>query len=335
MFTPIRLLLRVIVPYVILGQPAPSLYSLTKQPQTGVTAMRSLFHQLIYAVALTLLFLVSQTAAQQPATGRQRPPRLTTDDVRPATEQPVTDSKDSGKPETPEKADESAKVDGSNPKVDQTKPSNPKGSPEEVAWRESVARARDKAKRLQKATEEAELRITSLRNDLGVSGQSARERNDTAAEIGQAGHRLTELQSEARTAADDAEQLIEYGKKKGFNEAEEQKATSEDGRPNEEYYRNQFAKLNEDLEGAQRRVQLFDNRVRDLNQQISLNSGGTDKRGRGTGGDSFYAMQLQKDRDAAQKQLEEARTAQVKAQADLDALRDAARRAGVPPGILR
>lgn len=297
--------------------------------------MKSLFHQLIYAVALTLLLSVAQTAAQQPAAGRQRPPRLTTDDVRPPAEQPVTDSKDSGKPEGKEKADESTKVDGSNPKVDENKPSNPKASSEETAWRERVARARDKAKRLEKASEEAELRITSLRNDLGVSGQSARERNDTAAEIGQAGHRLTELQSEARAAAEDADQLTEYGKNKGFNEAEEQKAASEDGKPNEEYYRSQFTKLNEGLESAQRRVQLFDNRVKDLNQQISTNSGGTDKRGRATGGDSFYAMQLQKDRDVAQKQLEEARSAQVKAQADLDSLREAARRAGVPPGLLR
>jgi hypothetical protein len=296
--------------------------------------MRSLLHQLIYAIALTLLLLVFETAAQQPAVGRQKPPRLTTDDLRPVGEQPVTDSKDTAKPEGTEKA-ESAKVDAGDPKVDQPKPANPKVSAEEAAWRERVAKARDKAKRLEKATEEAELRITSLRNDLGANGQSARERNDTAAEIGQAGHRLTELQSESRAAAEDADQLTEYGKKKGFNEAEEQKATSEDGKTNEEYYRTKFAKLNEDLESAQRRVQLFDNRVRDLNQQISLNSGGTDRRGRGTGGDAFYAMQLQKDRDAAQQQLEEARSAQTKAHADLDALREDARRAGVPPGVLR
>ncbi len=297
--------------------------------------MRSLLHQLIYAFALTLLLLFTETAAQQPAPARQKPPRLTTDDVRPPAEQPVTDSKDAAKPEGTEKGDEPAKAEGTDPKTDQAKQANPKASAEEAAWRERVAKAREKSKRLEKATEEAELRITSLRNDLGVSGQSARERNDTAAEIGQAGHRLTELQSEARTAAEDADQLTEYGKKKGFNEAEEQKATSEDGKPNDEYYRTKFAKLNEDLESAQRRVQLFDNRVRDLNQQISLNSGGTDRRGRGTGGDSFYAMQLQKDRDAAQKQLEEARSSQIKAQADLDALREDARRAGVPPGLLR
>jgi hypothetical protein len=297
--------------------------------------MRSLLHQLIYAFALTLLLLFSQSAAQQPAPARQKPPRLTTDDVRPTAEQPVTDSKEAAKPEGTEKGEESTKAEGGEPKNDQAKPSNPKVSTEEAAWRERVAKAREKAKRLEKASEEAELRITSLRNDLGVSGQSARERNDTAAAIGQAGHRLTELQSEARAAVDDADQLSEYGKKKGFNESEEQKVASEDGKPNEEYYRTKSAKLNEDLESAQRRVQLYDNRVRDLNQQISLNSGGTDKRGRGTGGDSFYAMQLQKDRDTAQKQLEEARSAQIKAQSDLDALREEARRAGVPPGVLR
>jgi hypothetical protein len=293
--------------------------------------MRSLLHQLTFAFALTLLLLVSETAAQQTAAGRQKAPRLTTDDLRPAAEQPAVESKDSVKSDGTAKTEESAKAEG----TDQTKSSNTKMSPEEAAWRERVAKAREKAKRLEKATEEAELRMTALRNDLGVSGQSARQRNETAAEIGQSGQRLSELRSESRAAAEDADQLAEYGKEKGFNEAEEPKGATEDGKPNEEYYRNQFAKLTEGLETAQRRIQLYENRVRDLNQQISINSGGRDKSGRGTGGDTFFALQLQKDRDAAQQQLDEARAALTKAQTDLDALREGARRAGVPAGVLR
>ena len=57
--------------------------------------------------------------------------------------------------------------------------------------------------------------------------------------------------------------------------------------------------------------------------------------GRGTGGDSFYGVQLQKDREEAQQKLEEARAAQTQAQTDLDALREEARRAGVPAGSFR
>jgi hypothetical protein len=153
--------------------------------------------------------------------------------------------------------------------------------------------------------------------------------------LGQAGQRLSELRSEASAAADDADKLTEYGKQKGFNEAAEKSATTEDGKANEDFYRTQFVKLSEALETAQRRFQLYENRVRDLNQQISSNSGGKDKNGRGTGGDSFYALQLQKDRDAAQQQLEDARLSQTKTQNDLDTLREAARRAGVPAGVLR
>jgi len=292
--------------------------------------MRSVLHQLSYALMLTMLLWLTAAAAQQPATGRQRAPRLTTDDVRPPAAQQSAESKEvAAKPEA------AGKADPAEPKAGQPKATEVKVSVEESSWRESVGKARTRAKELERAADEAELRITALRNDLGTSGQSTRFRNDTAAELGQAGQRLTELRAQARIAADDAAQLIEYGKTKGFTESEGPKPTAEEGKPNEEYYRTQFTKLTEALENAQRRVQLYDNRVRDLNQQISANSGGKDKNGRGTGGDSFYGVQLQKDREEAQQKLEEARAAQTQAQTALDALMEEARRAGVPAGLFR
>ena len=293
--------------------------------------MRSVLHQLTNALVLIMLLWLTAAAVQQPATGRQKAPRLTTDDlVRPPAEQPTGESKDAAA-----KPEDLAKTDPAEPKAGQPKATEVKVSVEESSWRESVGKARTRAKELERAADEAELRITALRNDLGTSGQSARFRNDTAAELGQAGQRLTELRSQARIAADDAAQLIEYGKTKGFTESEGPKPTAEEGKPNEEYYRTQFTKLNEALENAQRRVQLYDNRVRDLNQQISTNSGGKDKNGRNTGGDSFYGVQLQKDREEAQQKLEEARAAQTQAQTALDALMEEARRAGVPAGLFR
>ena len=75
--------------------------------------------------------------------------------------------------------------------------------------------------------------------------------------------------------------------------------------------------------------------MRDLNQQLMSNSSGRDSNGRGTGGDSFFAAQLIKDRDEAQQKLNETRTAETKAQNDLYALQEEARRAGVPPGLFR
>ena len=293
--------------------------------------MRSLLHQLTYALALALLLCLTAAAAQQPAHARQKAPRLTTDDVvRPPAEQPSAESKDAAA-----KPEDAPKAGAAEPKTGQLKATEVKVSNEESSWRERVVKARNRAKEMERAAEEAELRITALRNELGTSGQSARYRNDTAAELGQAGQRLSELRAQARTAADDAAQLVEYGKQKGFTESEGPKPTAEEGKPNEEYYRAQFAKLTEALESAQRRIQLYDNRVRDLNQQISTNSGGKDKNGRSTGGDSFFALQLQKDRDEAQQKLDEARAAQTQAQNDLYALREEARRAGVPPGLFR
>lgn len=288
--------------------------------------MKPLLCKLAFGLVITCLSWQA-SLAQQPANNR-RPPRLTTDDVRPPAEQPAVETKEAdGKPEDGAKAADAADAKTGQPKA--------KASEEELAWRERMSKARDKAKQLEKASEEAELRITSLRNELGASGQSARQRNDTAAEMDQAGQRLVQLKTQARTAADDASQLADYGKQKGFSEAEELKATSEEGKPNEEYYRAEYLKLKEALETAQRRVSLYDNRVRDLNQQLATNSGGRDKSGHATGGDSFYAMQVQKDRDEALQQLSDAKAAQSKAQSDLDALWENARRAGVPPGLFR
>jgi hypothetical protein len=293
--------------------------------------MRSLLPKLTFALALALVVWISSAEAQQPTPVKPKAPRLTTDDVNPT---PAPQASSESK-ETTAKGDETAKADEAEVKPGQPKTTEVKLSAEEASWRESIAKARDKAKQTERAAEEAELRITRLRNDLGISGQSPRYRNDTMAELGQAGQRLAERRAEARAAADDAAQLAEYGKQKGFSEGEGPKATSSEGKPNEEYYRSQFAKLTEALESAQRRVQLYDNRVRDLNQQLTSNSSGRDSSGRGTGGDTFFALQLRKDLDEAQQKLNESRNAETKAQNDLYALQEEARRAGVPPGLFR
>lgn len=267
--------------------------------------------------ALVLTVLVAMTAvAQQPAVGRKRIPSLTTDDVaKPTTEQPTESKPTAAKPE---------EIAGASP----VKPGETKTSAEEAAWRDHVNKARDRAKALERATEQTELRITALRNDLGVSGQSARYRNDVAAEIQQTGQRLTELREQSRGAAEDLTQLLDYGKEKGFKEAEGPKATSEEGKPNEDFYRAQVAKLNEAIDNAQRRTQLYQNRLNDVSQRILMNGGKK-------GGDNFYMMQLQKDREEAQSKLDESQAALTKAHSDLDALKEEARRAGITPDLFR
>ncbi len=283
----------------------------------------------IFMLAIALQLFICAANAQQPAVGRKKAPRLTTEDViQPVTTQPAAESpkaEDANKSDTVKT--DTVKTDGAKAE-DAKQPGEVKASAEESAWRERASKARERAKALERAAEEAELRITELKNGLGVSGQSARYRNETAAELESAGQKLSELRNQARAAKDDLNQLLEYGKENRFGESEGPKATSNDGKPNEDYYRARFAALNEEAQSADRRIQLYENRVRDLQQHILLNGGKK-------GGDNFYTAQLQQDKEEAQQSLDEARAARSQALSKLEQLIEEARRAGVPPGVFR
>jgi chromosome segregation ATPase len=264
----------------------------------------------LIAILLTCAVAAAIASAQQPSPAKKRTPRLSTDDVvRAAPEQPDEESKPA----------EAAKADPLKAQAGDV-------SPEESAWRERVKGARDRAKALEQQSEETELRVTAIRNQMSVSGQTPRDRNQAAAELEETGKRLNDLRAQARAAAADLNKIVEYGREKGFKEAGEPKATSDDGKPNEQYYRAQYAKLTEARQAAERRAQLYENRLRDLNQRITNNS---------VTGDNFYLSQLQQERDEVQAKLEEARAARSKAQGDIEALMDEARRASVPPGVFR
>jgi chromosome segregation ATPase len=283
-----------------------------------VSAKKSFRQRLTFALSLALLLPIA-AAAQQPAVGRQKSPRLTTDDLaRPPAERPLADSK-----EAAASSGRAADGDAAQPKAGEAQV-----SAEESSWRDQVNKARDRAKETQRTAEEAELRITTLRNDLGKSGQSTQYRNEVVAEMDRVGKQLPELRAQAHAAAEDLASLVEYGRQKGFTESAEPKAAPEGGKPNEEFFRGRLSKLTEEMETARRQIELYENRVRDASQRILMNGGKK-------GGDNFYVFQLQKDRDDAQQKLEEARTALTKAQTDLDALKEEARRAGVSPDLFR
>jgi hypothetical protein len=281
---------------------------------------RCFYHAMACAFALTLLFAVC-AAAQQPAQ-RKRAPRMTSDDVS----QPVAS--------TPDDAGDTKPVDG---KAEAGKPEAAKGdrkevSVEEAAWRERVSQAREKAKAAERAAEEGELRITSLRNELGVSGRSPQARNQTAADLETAGQKLKDLRTQSSEASADLKALLEYGKDKGYSEAEGPKATNAEGKANEEYYRGRFAELNEEVQTAERRMQLYTDRISDLQQRILNNgSAGAGKKG----GDNFTLAQLQQDKEEAQRSFNEAQAAKNRALEKRDALIEEARRAGLPPGLFR
>lgn len=287
-------------------------------PPVDVSARKYFRQRLAFALGLALL-VPTAAAAQQPAVGRQKSPRLTTDDLaRPPAERPLADPK--------EAAASSGRAADAN--ATQPRAGDVKVSAEESSWRDRVNQARNLAKKTQRTAEEAELRLTALRNDLGKSGQSTQYRNEVVAELDRVGKQLPELRAQAHAAAEDLASLVEYGRQKGFTESEEPKAALEGGKPNEEYFRARLSKLTEEMETARRQFELYENRVRDLSQRITMNGGKK-------GGDNFYVFQLQKDRDDAQQKLEEARGALTKAQTDLDTLKEEARRAGISPDLFR
>jgi seryl-tRNA synthetase len=269
---------------------------------------------LLIAAAALMALPISVFCSQQ-STQNKRPvptpvPTMTSDDVIASRPAPTTDSASADQPKT----------------GDQTAEAGGKPAAEEVAWRHGVKQARKQADSTKRAAEETELRITDLRNQLGASGQGAGDRNQTMADLAAMGDKLKQQKVEAREAADALKKLLDEGREKGYREEEGPAAVSKGGEANEDYYRSKFTELNQAAQDADRRVQLYQNRVNELNQRIGGNS---------RTGDNFFIGQLQQERDDAQRSLDEARAAYQKAQADIDALKDSARAAGLPPGIFR
>ena len=274
--------------------------------------------RLACAFVLTLLLAVC-AAAQQPAQ-RKRVPRMTSDDLT----QPVASAD--------ETKDASADAKGEAGTPAAGKGDKKEVSADEAAWRERISQAREKAKAAERAAEEGELRVTSLRNELSVSGRSPQYRNQIAADLETAGQRLTDLRKQSSAANADLKELEAFGKDRGYSEAEGPKPTNDSGKANEEYYRAKFAEVSEEIATAERRVQLYADRVRDIQQRILNNgSGGAGK----SGGDNFTLAQLQQEKEEAQRSLDDAKTAKTRATEKRDALLEEARRAGVPPGVFR
>ena len=266
------------------------------------------------ACSLALLFLFPSPGFGQQAQAKKRVPMLTTEDV--VRERPQN--------EVVQGPGAEGTKDATTPAGTKAGSSAAKPDPEQAAWRDRVQKAREKVKAAQRSAEEAELRTNDLRNRLGNSGGTPRERNQTAAELDQMGQLVKQLRAEARAAEAELKDALDQAKGKGFTEAEGPKPVAEGGRPNEDYYKTKFAKLNEAVQDAERKMQLYEIRVRDLTGRMN-----------NTSGDRFSGGQIQQQLEEAQQQLNEARDARTRAQSDLDALRDEARRAGVPPGVFR
>ena len=286
--------------------------------------MRSRIRLSSFLLASILLSGLSAAKAQQTEPSRPRSPRLTTEDVlrpsRTTETRPVTVEANGAA----EGAKASAATAGRGKKETESAPPGAATGADELAWRERLATARARAETLERNAEEAELRTTELRNQLSRQGQSANERNATAADLDRMGKQVGELRTQTREAKADLARLVEVGASKGYKEASPQTSADADGKPNASYYRQRYDKLAQAANDAQRRIQLYENRVRSLNEMIT-----------NPNRDRFSGAQLEQDRLDAQDALTAARTAYRKAQEDMAALLEEARRAGVPPGVFR
>jgi hypothetical protein len=270
-----------------------------------------------FALLFALAFVLAPFAGAQ--TQPRKVPRLTTDDVvktkaaQSASEIPPVEI-------TAGKGIEAAKnLPAPNPPVDLQG-----ASPDEKVWREKVAQARQRAEDAQRAAEEAEVHTTELRNALNTQGQDAKQRNATAEEMDRAGKQVIELQKQAREAKASLNELLAEGYEKGYKEGEGLKPATKTGKPNEEYYRQKYLELQQAENDARRRIKLYEDRIRALNELIT-----------NPNRDRFSNASLEQDRQDAKDSLAEAEKALSKAQDDMEKLMDEARQAGIPPGVFR
>ena len=273
-------------------------------------------------MAVLLLYAFSAIAwaqgqqPQQPQTQKQssetkkKVPALSTEDVIGDRSAPTTVEETGDKSAKPEEGAAHKKV-----------------SADEAAWREQVKQARTKAESLQRQAEEAEVSVTRLRNQLSAAGQTPGDRNQILQEIEDAGQNVTSLRQQTKDAKDELDRVLAEGGGKGYTESAGPEPTK-DGAPNEDYFRSKYAELLQKVQDAQRQTELYDDRVKELTTQINQAGG----KGRG---DNFYIAKVQQDLAEARQSLSDAQDAVAKAQQAIEALKDEARQAGVPPGVFR
>ena len=279
--------------------------------------------------AIGLVLLAATALAQQPAPEGQQPddtPTLTTDDIAPAPieGQPAgaqtEDAPDAGDDSalTPEERADAAKAKGE--KGAPKEPAKKKGpSAAELAWRSQLSQAEAQMRSARQRAQEAELQLTQLRNSVGSSG-NAGDRNVIAAQIAEQGDTVREAQQAAAAAELVYKNLQAEGASKNYKPDAGPAAQTASGDANPAYYAQRFAKAQSDFDDADRRVQLYQDRISDARARILNNSGS---------GDQFTGMKMQEELDAALKEFDKAQADRDAAQTRLDAARQEALANGV------
>ena len=278
--------------------------------------------------AAAVVFLAAPAVAQQPAPEGKHTdetPTLTTDDVAPA---PVAGQPAGAQTEAPAAADDSAltpeeRADAAKAKAKggpSKAPAGKKGpSQAELNWRARYAQAESQMRATRERAQQAELQVTELKNQLSAAG-SVEERNSLADSIAQQGEVVRQAQQAATAAAAAFKEIQAEGTTKRFTLAAGPAPTTSGGRANPDYYRQQYVQAQQDLDDAERRLKLYQDRISDARARILNNSGS---------GDNYAQMGLQEELDAALAELDKAQADRDAAEQRRDAARDAAIRAGI------
>jgi hypothetical protein len=276
--------------------------------------------RLLPAVAAALVLGAAATAQQPaPQPPQQDAPSFTNDDIsitEPARPREVTGPDDDIDPKTQSGPNltEEERLDAEATAPTSGAASKDQGpSPAETNWRSRYAAAERAFQGAERQAQEAEIRITELRNQLSTSGTDVRLRQ----ELEDTGNALSQARERVKTARAAFDEVKAEGARKKFKLAPASGARA--GAPRDA--RAQFSEAKRAFDDASRRATLYQNRVSDLNLRITINSGS---------GDNYAIANLQAELNEARAQLEKARADLQVAQQNLDRARRAAAGAGVP-----
>ncbi len=275
---------------------------------------RSLF----FASLAAIVFAAAPVFAQN---GDQDVPTLTTEMVPPSTVETPEDTgqqpDESGM--TPEeKADAARSAKKGEP--EQTAPTGDRGpSPAEQAWRQQLSAAESNARDAQARADEAEIQLTNLRNNIGVQS-TVDERNALMQQIEQQGAIISQARADAAKAKDELAAVKAEGRMNDYSPDPGPSKTVAGGGANAQYYQQRYDKALSDQTDAERRIQLYQDRVNMARSQLNLNSGS---------GDAFTQARYTDALNQAESDLAKAQNELAAAQARLQSVVNEAQSAGV------
>lgn len=288
-------------------------------------SMRALLPAAVFAALLAASPALAQEPREEP---QEEPvPTMTTDDVAPVQVAPPAEGQDPGTPPaddgmTPEeRADAAAsmKAAGGQGQAEAGAAPGAKVTPEELAWRADYAAADEAAKAAERRALDAELRANEMKNELQTSSTVA-ERNAAAAALEAQGNEVREARAEAAAARARADRLKAVGAHDRFKPDSGPAPVTKDGEINPSYFLQAVQKAQTSLDDADRRIEVFQNRIVELRGEIL----------RGTGsGDNFAVARIQEQITQAESDLARAQTDRSAAAAALDQAQNEARSAGI------